>query len=296
MKARISRRPCRSSCQRAALKANPPRPALGSATRKKLVVRAAAILLSSQPSLTQWRSSIRSLQDCVRQSKQLNCCPCETRGLTTRARGNAEAASLHAYMTVSRRPPLLFLVPLRDSFFSRLNESCGLLDPRLHTLQFMSAKSYYLLSVVLQTAARHDHDPLTSARSAILATLLLQHIRELVWPTILLGNYQSVQICQACMIFATWKPASDTFGEAPTYTLFGHARESPWPSAHTVHAASTDAACFGSTCMLRSPVRIAIECGLQRSLRLPAREDTMGRLVVRDVQRCWMTCFLADRR
>jgi hypothetical protein len=165
----------------------------------------------------------------------------------------------------------------------RMNGFHALLDPRLHTFDFGAAKSFFLLSAVLQTVAARDADPSHEERSALLAIDLLKHMREVIWPRILLSNYRSVQICQACMIWGTFAPSTDISDDDPSWFMFGHARESKIVARDT-------------GCLRLVEVRIAVELGLQRNFRQPDSSNTRLRLLVRDAERCWMTCLLADRR
>lgn len=110
-------------------------------------------------------------------------------------------------------------------FFEHLSGFCGFLDARLHTFDFVSTRSDFLFSVILQTAARHDADPVHSYRSSVIALGLMNHIREVIWPEILVKNYRSIQICQAMMVFSTWATGTDLGDEDPSWSIFGHARE-----------------------------------------------------------------------
>lgn len=100
-----------------------------------------------------------------------------------------------------------------------MNGYTGLLDPALHTFDYVSSRSAFLLSVCLQVAAAR------SLRTDGIAKQLLLHIRETLWPNVLVRNLRSVAICQACMIWGSFADTSDISDDETTWFLFGHARE-----------------------------------------------------------------------
>jgi hypothetical protein len=78
--------------------------------------------------------------------------------------------------------------------------------------------------VILYTASRHASETFFPLASVI-AGVLERHIHSAIWPKVVVGNYKSVHIVQACMLWATFlpepRPGEDDLG----WTLFGHASE-----------------------------------------------------------------------
>ena len=158
----------------------------------------------------------------------------------------------------------------------------ALLDPSLHTFEYIRTKSVFLLSVVLQTTAnRSPHLP--NGGTSQVAQRLHNHIKTNVWPLLLLGNMRSIEICQGCMIWATFTASTDIAEDSSGWYLYGHACE---------------------PCRSRAPdvtwsdlleVRMAIELGLSRRFKDNAGFDNGAESTIRNAHRCWFTCFLADR-
>lgn len=165
-----------------------------------------------------------------------------------------------------------------------MNGYTGLLDKALHTYEYVRSTSFFLLSVTIQAAAGRDLNPVSQARSAYIARTILQHIKDTIWPMVLLRNMRSVQICQACMIWTTFTDSKDITDEEPSWFLFGHARKSFSNRSSWVESNSS-----------MSIVRIAVELGLSRELKHSESHDSHSKAVLRDAQRCWMTCWIADR-
>lgn len=101
----------------------------------------------------------------------------------------------------------------------------ALLDPRMHTYEWVAERSVFLMAVIIQAAARRDSNPTFEARSAMIASTLGRHIREVIWPRVVVGNYRSTQVCQAMMIWGAYSNAADIGDEDPSWLLFGHACE-----------------------------------------------------------------------
>ncbi|KAI5481416.1 fatty acid elongase [Pseudohyphozyma bogoriensis] len=160
-------------------------------------------------------------------------------------------------------------VKLLRVFFAGPAGFTGLFDQRLHTVAFLQARSSMLFTVILYVAAMHDTSPSTMARSAVLFTELRYHLINVIWPKVLLENYRSVQIVQALTLWPAFIQPADSdslaLGDDFDWTLYGHA------------------------------LRIAVEIGLHREFRQLEDTDLKARYLIRDAQRTWVTCFLADR-
>lgn len=96
------------------------------------------------------------------------------------------------------------------------------LDRRRHTIDHVRRHSTLLTSIILFTAARHTSmQELPEAPR--LSSALERHIYSTLWPQVLLGNYKSLYICQACMLWASFlaepRPGEDDLG----WSLFGQA-------------------------------------------------------------------------
>lgn len=114
------------------------------------------------------------------------------------------------------------------SFFANLANYSGFLDPSVHTLYYLRSRSIFLLTVILYTASRHVTPRISASRhtphSTISATLE-QHLQAKIWPQILLGNFKSVHIVQACMVWATHLPPARPGEDDQGWSLFGQASE-----------------------------------------------------------------------
>jgi hypothetical protein len=145
--------------------------------------------------------------------------------------------------------------------------------------------STLLISIILFTAARHASIAQVP-EAARLSCALERHIYSSVWPRVLLGNYKSVYICQACMLWATFlaepRPGEDDLG----WSLFGHASEFSRRQAVPEHL---DLPLF-------HPVRVAMEIGLNLSPPPAVPESCDPVVYARNCERTWLTCVIADRR
>ncbi|KAJ9107533.1 hypothetical protein QFC21_000990 [Naganishia friedmannii] len=151
---------------------------------------------------------------------------------------------------------------LFDLFWSKLANYAAFLDYRIHALHHVRRSSTLLTCVILHNAARHTSTQ-TVLDAARLSMALDKHINSVLWPRILIGNNKSVEICQACMVWATFlaepKPGEDDLG----WSLFGHA---------------------------------TVEIGLNLSPPpAPVQQTHDPALMARNSERTWLTCFIADR-
>ncbi|KAM0756645.1 hypothetical protein T439DRAFT_321340 [Meredithblackwellia eburnea MCA 4105] len=149
-------------------------------------------------------------------------------------------------------------------FFDGPAGFCGFLDRTLHTIAFLQARSGLLLSILLYLGARHDVHPATTLISAELTLRIKAHLRETIYPKVLLENYRSVQIVQSFIIWGAFLPEDEGESRTDGLHLFAHA------------------------------LRVAVEIGLHREFR-EIDGDLKARMLIRDAERTWITCFLADR-
>lgn len=169
-----------------------------------------------------------------------------------------------------------------DRFWDKMADYAGFLDRRLHTLDHVRRHSTLLGTIILHTAARHTSSQVLPDAARI-AAALDRHIYSNLWPRILLGNYKSVYICQACMVWASFvaepKPGEDDLG----WSLFGHA-------SNCLHSQ------FGRLLIFLPLVRIAVEIGLNITPTPALRNSEHPAMFARNCERTWLTCFIADRR
>lgn len=104
-------------------------------------------------------------------------------------------------------------------FHSHIAHYTPFITPRIHTVSFLRVRSPFLLTVMLLVAARQ------SPRAA-LAGALQRHIETRLWPRILLNNYRSVWVVQACLLWAAYAPQPAVGEDELSWTVFSHASES----------------------------------------------------------------------
>jgi hypothetical protein len=85
-------------------------------------------------------------------------------------------------------------------FWSRCNPVIRLLDPTIHTLAYLQAKSPLLLSAMSQVAAQCLP---VSSHSIALCSKLDDHI-EFLLKDLCTHGYQSLEICQGLVLYAAW--------------------------------------------------------------------------------------------
>jgi hypothetical protein len=103
-------------------------------------------------------------------------------------------------------------------FWAHIAGYTAFVSPEIHSLDLVRARSPFLLAVILLIAARHS-------AHANVHRALQRHIETRIWPRILLNNYRSVYIVQACMLWATFIAQPEVGEDDQGWTLFSHASE-----------------------------------------------------------------------
>ncbi|BEI91186.1 uncharacterized protein CcaverHIS019_0400060 [Cutaneotrichosporon cavernicola] len=93
-----------------------------------------------------------------------------------------------------------------DAYFQRLHPLLPVLDPTLHTMEFIHRRSLFLFSVICAHGAS-----MTSGAEEATKRLRwhAQRLAEMINPK----GYASVEIIQAFLIWSTWLPSSERFQE-----------------------------------------------------------------------------------
>lgn len=99
-------------------------------------------------------------------------------------------------------------------YFANLRPWVHLLDPRLHTLQYIRTKSPFLLTAVSLVASYFSdhHRHLSHYLSIHADSLFLRVVKD---------GYRSLEIAQALCILAAWAPAKQDGDTERSWTLLG---------------------------------------------------------------------------
>jgi hypothetical protein len=106
---------------------------------------------------------------------------------------------------------------LFNVFIKHLNESLRLLDPHLHTFEYVRHNSSMLLTSIMWLASLFD--PSTGP----LGVLLDKHLKDTIFPAIHMGTYRSVEICQAFLLLAYYHPPTQTLSDDKSWQYIGQA-------------------------------------------------------------------------
>ncbi|PWN52875.1 hypothetical protein IE53DRAFT_377774 [Violaceomyces palustris] len=102
-------------------------------------------------------------------------------------------------------------------FVERLNSPLTLLDPHLHTFEYVRRHSAMLLTITCWIAAQHSYD---GARPA---QLLETHFKKVLLPTVLLEGYRSAEIAQAFIVAGSYHPPTSTLSQDRAWSYLGYA-------------------------------------------------------------------------
>lgn len=104
-------------------------------------------------------------------------------------------------------------------YMRRLNAPITLLDPHLHTFQYVRSHSALLLTSACALAARFaSHIP----KAEELAQKLDGHVRDKLLPAVLLEGYRSVEISQAFIILAAYHLNTASIDGDRSWSLVGY--------------------------------------------------------------------------
>lgn len=155
------------------------------------------------------------------------------------------------------------LEKLFDIFFARINPLLNLLDPFLHSVNYVRNRSALLTTVIASQAARLSDN----GRDAELAVSLERYWRKHLLPEAILGGYKSVELAQAYLILSLYHKPTNRLSDDRSWQYLGFA------------------------------IRIATEVGVNRATQPSegVREIEQVRRRVRNRARLWISLFLADR-
>jgi hypothetical protein len=155
------------------------------------------------------------------------------------------------------------LEKLFDMFFARINPLLNLLDPFLHSVNYVRNRSALLTTVIASHAARLSD----TNRDAELAVTLERYWRQHLLPEALLGGYKSVELSQAFLILSLYHKPTNRLTDDRSWQYLGFA------------------------------IRIATEVGVNRTTQPSegVREIEQVQRRVRNRARLWVSLYLADR-
>ncbi|GAC93554.1 hypothetical protein PHSY_001119 [Pseudozyma hubeiensis SY62] len=102
-------------------------------------------------------------------------------------------------------------------YMDRINPTITLLDPHLHTFDYVRSCSSLLLSCTCWIAAKYR------VEASQIAADLEMHIRTNLLPTILMEGYRNAEIPQALIILAAYHPQMNTISEDKAWAYLGFA-------------------------------------------------------------------------
>ncbi|CCF52872.1 hypothetical protein NDA14_004700 [Ustilago hordei] len=150
---------------------------------------------------------------------------------------------------------------LYSVFMQYINPALTLLDPHLHTFDYVRSCSALLLSCTCWIAAKYR------VEASQIAADLEMHIRSNLLPTILMEGFRNAEIPQALIILAAYHPQMNTLSEDKAWAYVGFA------------------------------IRIASELDMNSriSVRPPNRQDDAGLARrLRNRERTWLNLWLFE--
>ncbi|TKY85762.1 hypothetical protein EX895_005302 [Sporisorium graminicola] len=102
-------------------------------------------------------------------------------------------------------------------FLDHINPTITLLDPHLHTFDYVRSCSSLLLSCTCWIAAKYK------VEASQIAADLEMHIRSNLLPTILMEGFRNAEIPQALIILAAYHPQMNTLSEDKAWAYVGFA-------------------------------------------------------------------------
>ncbi len=102
-------------------------------------------------------------------------------------------------------------------FMQFINPALTLLDPHLHTFDYVRSCSALLLSSTCWIAAKYE------VEASQIAADLEMHIRSNLLPTILMEGFRNAEIPQALIILAAYHPQMNTLSEDKAWAYVGFA-------------------------------------------------------------------------
>lgn len=102
-------------------------------------------------------------------------------------------------------------------FIDHINPTITLLDPHLHTFDYVRSCSSLLLSCTCWIAAKYK------VEASQIAADLEMHIRSNLLPTILMEGFRNAEIPQALIILAAYHPQMNTLSEDKAWAYVGFA-------------------------------------------------------------------------
>jgi hypothetical protein len=102
-------------------------------------------------------------------------------------------------------------------YFKIRHPSVGILDPDLHTAEYVHGCSFTLFSVICALGCELS----ISHRDILLAPLLYNMAeRNIKWS--ILNSVKTVEIIQAIIMFTFWSHAAQNYADDPSWLRFGH--------------------------------------------------------------------------
>lgn len=106
---------------------------------------------------------------------------------------------------------------LYELYMKHINPMITLLDPHLHTFEYVRSHSALLLSSTCWIAAKYR------VEASQIAADLEMHIRSNLLPTILMDGFRNAEIPQAFIILAAYHPQMNTLSEDKAWAYVGFA-------------------------------------------------------------------------
>ena len=103
--------------------------------------------------------------------------------------------------------------PILLSIFS------SVLDPKLHTFDYVRRRSHGLLSAICVLATKF----MPQASFGVLTRELDNHVRKVILPAVMLEGYRSVELVQALIILAAHHPTTSNLVGDRSWVYLGHA-------------------------------------------------------------------------
>jgi len=113
--------------------------------------------------------------------------------------------------------PQQLAVQLFNVFMEKMNEPLILLDPSLHSFNFVRGSSSLLLTCICWLASLFDPN------ASDLTYLLDHHIQKTILPAIYMESYRSVEIAQSFILLAFYHPPAKTLSEDKSWQYIGQA-------------------------------------------------------------------------
>lgn len=174
------------------------------------------------------------------------------------------------------------------SFFRLRNPLVGLLDPLLHTPQFVHSTSFTLFSVVTALGCALSTNPRDQILYPTLAAIADANIR---WS--MANLVKSIEIVQALILMAYWGPAHEKQRDDPYWLRLSHVSSSLLsPESRTEKPAKPRT----------KATQLARELGIgrshvvmERATMLEPRNHERRERMMRNMERTWLYVFIADK-